>query len=114
MDIAGLCVARSIPTPARMTAARFLRRAPVLRAGEMFRINMTRIEQDLLEALAALDEAARSMPHANPKPDLLALFRRVDDCAALLPPSADPQLKHFLARKSYQKAREFLEGAAPS
>jgi hypothetical protein len=33
---------------------------------------------------------------------------------AALPRPLDPQLAHYLSRKSYDKALEFLEGGAPS
>jgi len=50
------------------------------------------------------------MAAANPKPNLLPLFTRLDDLAKNLPASADPQLRHYLQRKSYQKARVLLQG----
>ena len=39
---------------------------------------------------------------------------KIDNLAAALPKPVDPQLAHFLQRKSYDKALEFLEGRAPS
>ena len=38
----------------------------------------------------------------------------IDRLQAALPRPLDPQLAHYLNRKSYDKALEFLEGAAPS
>ena len=61
-------------------------------------------------ALAQLDEAVRSLPAANPKPSLLPLFARIDELAGQLPPGTDPALRHYLHKKSYAKARLFLEG----
>ena len=49
------------------------------------------------------------MPTANPKPDLRPIFARVEGLAEKLPPATDPDLLHFLQRKSYQKARVCLE-----
>ena len=69
---------------------------------------MTEIEQQLLQTLLQLEKAAEAMPAANPKPDLRPLFARLDELAGQLPGSADPQLRHFLQRKSYQKARVLL------
>ena len=36
----------------------------------------------------------------------------IDNLAAALPKPIDPQLAHFLQRKSYDKALAFLEGTA--
>jgi hypothetical protein len=49
------------------------------------------------------------MPAASPKPDLLPLFERIDSLSAELPKTTDPDLLHFLRRKSYEKARLLLE-----
>jgi hypothetical protein len=71
---------------------------------------MTAIEQDLLAALGELERAAKTMPTANPKPDLPRMFARIDALAARLPDDSDPGLRHYLQRKSYEKARLWLEG----
>ncbi len=68
------------------------------------------VEQQLLEALVELDGAIKAMPVANPKPSLLPYFTRIDELAGQLPPAADAELRHFLQRKSYEKARRFLQG----
>ena len=73
-------------------------------------MTMTVTEQNLLKALTDLENAARAMPTANPKPNLLPLFARVDELAGQLPPDADATLLHYLNRKSYEKARLWLEG----
>lgn len=70
---------------------------------------MSLIEQQLLGNLMALESAAERMATANPKPDLLPLFDRIDELARQLPAGTDPELLHFLQRKSYQKARAFLQ-----
>lgn len=67
---------------------------------------MTPVEQQLLDVLTELDAAVRS----DPKLGLLPLFARIDALAGHLPPSANPELRHFLQRKSYAKARLFLAG----
>ena len=71
---------------------------------------MTEIEQQILRALLDLEDAVRRMPTANPKPNLMALFGRIDELAVQLPKDADPTLLHYLHRKSYEKARLFLQG----
>lgn len=68
------------------------------------------LKQNLLKALVELDVAVQSMPSASPKPDLLPLFARIDALAKQLPHDADPALLHYLQKKSYGKARLFLQG----
>ncbi|MGB7769261.1 MAG: hypothetical protein WBN22_10475 [Verrucomicrobiia bacterium] len=67
-------------------------------------------EKNLLNTLVELDAAVQAMPSANPKLDLLKLFARIDELAKQLPRDADPTLLHYLHKKSYQKARLFLQG----
>ncbi len=71
---------------------------------------MTAMEQNILQTLLELDQVIKSMPTANPKPDLLPLFSRIDDLTLRLPKDTDPALLHYLHRKSYEKARLWLEG----
>ena len=71
---------------------------------------MTELESSILATLVELDEKVRSMTTANPKPNLLPLFSKLDELAAQLPPGTDPDLVHYLARKSYEKAKLLLEG----
>lgn len=72
--------------------------------------SMNEIEEQILGALKELDVAVKAMPTANPKPNLLPLFARIDELAQQLPRSTDPELLHFLQRKSYEKARSRLQG----
>lgn len=65
---------------------------------------------DLLAALKELDALARRLPSLHPKPSLLPLFDRIESLTQALPADTDPELRHFLARKSYQKAIDWLEG----
>jgi len=69
---------------------------------------MTQIEQEILEALTTLEEATARMGTANPKPNLLPIFSRLDELTAQVPRGAEPDLLHYLHRKSYQKAAAFL------
>ena len=71
---------------------------------------MTDTERAILKALVDLDSAVRSMPRANPKPSLLPLFTRLDELTRQLPKNASPDLLHYLHKKSYEKARVFLQG----
>jgi hypothetical protein len=71
---------------------------------------MTGTEQDLLRALMDLENAVASMPTASPKPNLLPLFSRIEELAQQLPGDVDPSLRHYLQKKSYEKARLWLQG----
>jgi hypothetical protein len=64
----------------------------------------------LHQALAGLNQAVASMPTANPKPNLLPLFQRIDELTLQMPRNTDPALLHYLHKKSYEKARLWLEG----
>jgi hypothetical protein len=70
----------------------------------------TAIEQILLDALVKLKKAGNAMRTANPKPDLPALSARIDELAKQLPRGTAPALLHYLHKKSYGKARLFLQG----
>jgi hypothetical protein len=69
----------------------------------------TLLEKNLLDTLVKLDNAVKSMPTANPKPNLLPIFSRLDELTKQLPRNADPTLLHYLHKKSYEKARLFLQ-----
>jgi hypothetical protein len=45
---------------------------------------------------------------------LRAISEKIANLGTTLPKPIDPQLAHFLERKSYDKALEFLEGQASS
>jgi hypothetical protein len=71
---------------------------------------MTATEQTIWQTLVELDRQVKSMPAANPKPNLIPLFSRLDELTQQLPPQTAPELLHYLRKKSYEKARLFLEG----
>ena len=71
---------------------------------------MTDVESAILSALLELEEKVAQMRTATPKPNLLPVFERLDTLTAQLPKNADPELLHFLHKKSYEKARLLLEG----
>lgn len=72
---------------------------------------MTAIERDILAALNELEATVKAMPTANPKPKLLPLFERIEALAEQLPRSTAPDLLHYMQKKSYEKARLWLEGS---
>jgi len=69
----------------------------------------TTTEQTLLNALVKLEQTVNAARTANPKPDLAALFKRIDELTKQLPRGTHPNLLHYLQKKSYQKARLFLQ-----
>jgi hypothetical protein len=71
---------------------------------------MNDTEKAILDTLNELEEKVASMAAAKPKPDLLGIFSRLDQLAQQLPATASPELRHYLQKKSYQKARLCLEG----
>jgi hypothetical protein len=71
---------------------------------------MSAMEHRILETLIELDRQVKTMPTSNPKPNLLPLFNRLDELTSELPPQTAPELLHYLHKKSYEKARLFLEG----
>jgi hypothetical protein len=71
---------------------------------------MSETERAILQALVELDAAVKAMPTANPKPNLLPMFARLDDLTRQLPKTTPPDLLHYLHKKSYEKARLWLEG----
>ena len=68
------------------------------------------VEKEILTALLQLAAAVKSMPTANPKPNLLPMFTHLDALTAQLPRTTDPTLLHYLHKKSYEKARFYLQG----
>jgi hypothetical protein len=73
------------------------------------KISVVNILQNILAALVELDNAVKTMPTANPKPNLLPLFARLDELTRQLPRDTDPTLLHYLHKKSFEKARLFLQ-----
>ncbi len=71
---------------------------------------MTVLEHDILEHLIKLEATVKAMPAANPKPNLLPLFEQIEALADQLPRETAPDLLHYMQRKSYEKARQWLEG----
>ena len=68
---------------------------------------MTPIEQQLREALVDFMRAAAE------KGDVGAALKRVTELQAQLGADAPPMLRHYLERRSYQKALDFLNSGRP-
>ena len=70
---------------------------------------MSTTERSVLKALVELEQAVQSMRAGQLKPNLLPFFGRIDELTRELPKETDPTLLHYLQRKSYEKARAWLE-----
>jgi hypothetical protein len=71
---------------------------------------MTSTERTIWETLVKLETAVGSMRTTGSRPDLLPLFAQLDELTAQLPRDTSPELLHYLHKKSYEKARLWLEG----
>jgi hypothetical protein len=71
---------------------------------------VTAIEEAILRTLIELQQAVQAGATAEARPPLQPFFRRLDELEHQLPADADPTLRHYLQRKSYEKARLWLEG----
>ena len=71
--------------------------------------DMSELAAALRERLAIIsDEASRRDP-AQHTERLRAVSERIEQIERSLPPTIDPQLRHFLQRRSYSKALALLQ-----
>ena len=67
------------------------------------------LAQALRERLAVIhDEQSRQDPNIH-MARLRSISERIDKLQAALPQGVDPRLAHYLQRRSYEKALEFIE-----
>ena len=76
---------------------------------------MDKILADLAEALRERlaiigDEESRRDPDRHTE-RLRTVSEKIEELEQHLPPKIDPELRHFLQRRSYSKALEALDGA---
>ena len=71
---------------------------------------MSATERDILQTLIELENTVKAIAGTHPKPNLAPLFNRIDALTDQLPKNTDATLLHYLHRKSYEKARLWLEG----
>jgi hypothetical protein len=67
------------------------------------------LAQALRERLAVIRDEESRRDQAKHVDRLRAVSEKIDGLQNSLPSSTDPRLKHYLDRKSYDKALEFLE-----
>jgi len=70
------------------------------------------LAQALRERLAVIRDEESRRDHAKHIDRLRAVSEKIDRLRESLPPSIDPRLKHYLDRKSYDKALEYLESCS--
>jgi hypothetical protein len=71
---------------------------------------MTNVEQDLLSCLLELEDKVAQLSTGTVKPDIATVLKRLDAMTTQLPLNTDPALRHYLQKKSYEKARLWLQG----
>ena len=70
--------------------------------------SLTDLAAALRERLAIIsDEQSRTDPDRHTE-RLQAVSQRIEQLEQQLPPAIDPQLRHFLQRRSYSKALDLL------
>jgi hypothetical protein len=67
----------------------------------------------LRERLAIIRDEESRRDAAKHIAQLSAVSEKIDKLAAAVPRPLDPQLAHYLQRRSFDKALEFLEGQVP-
>ena len=70
---------------------------------------LTDLAQALRERLAVIRDEESRCDHTKHMDRLRAVSEKIDRLQESLPPSTDPRLVHYLDRKSYDKALEYLE-----
>jgi hypothetical protein len=72
------------------------------------------LAQALRERLAIIRDEESRRDDEKHVARLRVISEKIDKLAAALPRPINPQLAHYLQRRSYDKALELLEGRAPS
>ena len=67
------------------------------------------LAQALRERLAIIQDEESRRDEEKHMARLRAVSEKIDQLQATLPQPVDPRLKHYIERKSYDKALEFLE-----
>jgi hypothetical protein len=70
---------------------------------------LAQLAEALRERLIVIRDGESRRDHEKHIDRLRAVSEKIDRLQESLPPSTDPRLKHYLDRKSYDKALEHLE-----
>lgn len=70
---------------------------------------MTALESEILEALIRLESAATGTATGE-RGSVLPIVQRLTELTRALPPGTSPDLLHYLHKRSYEKARFWLQG----
>lgn len=72
------------------------------------------MDERFAELKGGLEEyfAAVEAQKSEDPPDLMAVFQRLDEIEKRVLPHADAELRHFIERKSYRKAYDYLNGVS--
>ncbi|MCE2827239.1 MAG: hypothetical protein LW626_09155 [Verrucomicrobium sp.] len=74
---------------------------------------MTTLESEILQTLIDLEACATSAGPAVPgasRPSVLPIVHRLTELTRALPAGTSPDLLHYLHKRSYEKARLWLQG----
>lgn len=83
--------------------------AEVTRQQHTMKKQLADLTEALRERLAVIRDEESRRDEAKHIARLRAVSEKIDRLQESLSPSADPRLKHFLDRKSYDKALQYLE-----
>lgn len=72
---------------------------------------LAQLAQALRERLAVIRDEESRRDQAKHIDRLRAISEKIDRLQESLPSSIDPRLRHYLDRKSYDKALEYLEAS---
>jgi 2-iminoacetate synthase ThiH len=72
------------------------------------------LKEALRERLAIIHDEESRRDEERHMARLRAISDKIDKLQAVLPRPIDPRLAHYLQRRSYDKALEYLEGGALS
>jgi len=76
-------------------------------------MQMSSVENEILDTLKTLETRIQEGKATGQPMNLMPVFQSLDKLAAQLPPGSSADLRHYMAKKSYQKARLWLEGQDP-
>ena len=72
--------------------------------------NLIELTQALRDRLAVIRDEESRRDEAKHIARLRSISEKIETLEAALPQPVDPRLAHYLQRRSYDKALEFLEG----